>query len=44
VEWIELVRDRGQWRAVLNTTVKLTVPYEPGIFLIGRVTIRNSAE
>jgi hypothetical protein len=26
MDWIDLAQDRGQWRAVVNTMLKLRVP------------------
>jgi hypothetical protein len=31
--WIDLAQDRDQWRALLNTGMKLRVPYNAGKFL-----------
>jgi hypothetical protein len=33
LDWIHLVQDRGQWRSLENTAMKLRVPYEAGNFL-----------
>jgi hypothetical protein len=38
VDWISLARDRGQWRAVVNTVMKLRFPEKVGNFLASRVT------
>jgi hypothetical protein len=32
-EWICLALDRGQWRALVNTAMKLRVPYKAKNFL-----------
>jgi hypothetical protein len=26
MDWVDLVKDRGQWRALVNTVMKLRVP------------------
>jgi hypothetical protein len=33
IDWIELVRDRGQWRTVVNTVMNLRFPKFAGKFL-----------
>jgi hypothetical protein len=33
ISWIDLARDRDQWRAVVNTVMNLPVPYNAGNFL-----------
>jgi hypothetical protein len=33
VDWIELVKDRDQWRALANTVMSFQVPYNSGKFL-----------
>jgi hypothetical protein len=33
MDWIEMVQDRDQWRALVNTVMKLRVTYNVGKFL-----------
>jgi hypothetical protein len=33
VDWIDLAEDRNQWKALVNTVIKLRVPYHVGKFL-----------
>jgi hypothetical protein len=33
IDWIDLVKDRDQWRALVNTVMKLRVPYNAVKFL-----------
>jgi hypothetical protein len=33
MDWIDLAQDRDQWRALVNTVMKLLVPYNAGKFL-----------
>jgi hypothetical protein len=33
VDWSDLAQDRGQWRALVNTVMKLRVPLNAGKFL-----------
>jgi hypothetical protein len=33
MDWIDLARDRDQWRALVNTVMNLQVPYNVGKFL-----------
>jgi hypothetical protein len=33
MDWIDLARDRDQWRALVNTVMKLWVPYNAVKFL-----------
>jgi hypothetical protein len=35
IDWIDLVLDRDQWRALENTVINLWVPYNVGNFLSG---------
>jgi hypothetical protein len=42
MDWILLVQNMVQWRALANTTVKLWVPYKTGYFLIPERTISFS--
>jgi hypothetical protein len=39
MEWIVgLAQDRDKWRALMNATMNLQVPYNAGKFLIGITT------
>jgi hypothetical protein len=33
IDWIDLARDRDQWRALVNTLINLQVPQNAGKFL-----------
>jgi hypothetical protein len=33
VDWIHVALDRDQWWVLVNTVMKLRVPYKAGIFL-----------
>jgi hypothetical protein len=33
MDWIDLAQDRDQWLALVNTAMKLRVPYNSGMFL-----------
>jgi hypothetical protein len=33
MDWIDLAQDRDKWRSVVNTVMKLRVPYIAGKFL-----------
>jgi hypothetical protein len=33
IDWIDLVHDSDQWRALVNTVMKLRLPYNSGKFL-----------
>jgi hypothetical protein len=33
MDWIDLAQDMYQWRAPVNTVMKLWVPYNAGMFL-----------
>jgi hypothetical protein len=35
MDWIDLAKDRDQWRALLNTVMNLRVPLNVGKFLSG---------
>ena len=37
-DWMELAKDRGRWRALLNTVMKFRVPQNAGKFLISYKT------
>ena len=36
MDWIHLAQDRDKWRALVNTAMKLRVPYTVGNSLTGR--------
>jgi hypothetical protein len=33
VDWMRVAQDRDQWRSLMNTLMKLRVPYKAGNFL-----------
>jgi hypothetical protein len=35
VDWIDMAQDRGQWKALVNTVLKLRVSQNAGKFLVG---------
>jgi hypothetical protein len=35
MDWIDLVQDRDQWKALVNTAMNLRVPYNARKFLSG---------
>jgi hypothetical protein len=39
MDWIDLVKDRDKWRALLNIVLNLRVPLNVGKFLSGCKTV-----
>jgi hypothetical protein len=35
MDWIDLLQDRDQWRALVNTVISLAIPLNVGKFLGG---------
>jgi hypothetical protein len=43
MDWIHLIQDRDQWKALVNTVMNLWAPQKSGNFLTSSVTISFSS-